>query len=281
MTQLTGPSALTSPAGGGSARVLAVTSGKGGVGKTNVAVNLAARLSSMGRRILLLDADLGLANADVLCNVAARLTLAHVITGRCAVDRVMVDAPGGFTLVPGASGIAQMASLSEFERARIIDVMRKIEHDYDLIFIDTGAGISPNVLSFLEVADELLVITTPEPTSITDAYAMIKSVSRRREGVKVNLLVNMTRDRAEAQRVFERIDAVCRRFLGMPLTNAGWIVADPRVASSVRKRHPFVLEAPECPASACVRQLAHKLDRHAAEPSAGGFFRRVASWLAG
>ncbi len=263
------------------ARVIAVTSGKGGVGKSNVSVNLAARLATMGRRVVLLDADLGMANADVLCDVAVRTNLAHVIAGRKRLAEAMVEGPGGFMLIPGASGLAQMANLSEFERARVVGMLRQLESEYDLMLIDTGAGIGPNVLSFLLAADEILVVTTPEPTAITDAYAVIKSVCRQREGVPVNLLVNMARDRDEARRVHERVAAVCRRFLGVSLADAGYVLSDPRVPAAVRRRIPFVLDAPDAPASLCIRQLAHKLDRHAVEPRGGGFLKRVATWLAG
>jgi flagellar biosynthesis protein FlhG len=263
------------------ARILAITSGKGGVGKTNISVNLSARLASMGRKVVLLDADLGMANADVMCNINARTNLAHVIAGRRELSEVMVEAPGGFKLIPGASGLAQMANLSDFERARMINLTRQLETEHDLLLIDTGAGISPNVIHFLMVADEVLVVTTPEPTAITDAYGLIKALIRQRETVRVSLLVNMVRDREEGLAVYERIAAVCRRFLGLALADAGHVVHDPRVSAAVRRRVPFVLDAPQSPASICVKQLAHKVDRFASEPRAGGFFRLVSSWLAG
>ncbi len=263
------------------ARVLAVTSGKGGVGKTNIAVNLAARLARMARRVIVLDADMGLANADVICDVGSPVNLAHVVAGRRRLEDVIVDAPGGFSLIPGASGLSKMAALTDFERARMLQLMDQLEIDSDLIIIDTGAGISPNVLSFVLAADDILVVTTPEPTSVTDAYAMIKAICKRSEAAKVSLLVNMAKDREEARRVFERMNVVCRRFLGLSLTSAGYVVNDPHVSMSVRHRRLFVLEHPECSAGMCLTQLAHKLDRHAAEPRESGFFQRVASWLAG
>ncbi len=263
------------------ARVLAVTSGKGGVGKSNIAVNLAVRLSEMGRGVVLLDADLGLANADVLCNVSWRINLAHVIAGRRKLEDAMALAPGGFTMIPGASGLAQMTTLSEYERSHLLSSLLRLEREFDILIIDTAAGISPNVLSFLSSADEVLVVTTPEPTAVTDAYALIKVLTRQRESSKVNVLVNMVRDRDEAVRVFDRINAVSRRFLGVSLAYAGHVLFDPRVQLAVKRRCPFVLDSPDCPASLCLKQLAHKLDRHAAEPRGEGFFRKVASWLAG
>src|SRR5687767_6237710 len=150
------------------ASVIAITSGKGGVGKSNVAVNLAIKLSAAGKRVVLLDADLGLANADVLCGVDLRSNLSHVIARKKELHEVMVKAPGGFRLIGGASGLARMADLSDLERQRIVSALAELEESADIILIDTGAGISPNVLSFTRAADQVLVLTTPEPTAITD-----------------------------------------------------------------------------------------------------------------
>ena len=263
------------------ARIVAVTSGKGGVGKSNIAVNLAVRLSQMGRRVILLDADLGTANADVLCNITPGATIAHVVEGRQTLQDAMIDAPGGFRLVPGASGLAQMAALSEFERARLVQQIEQMQSEADMILIDTGAGVSPNVLTFAVAADELLVVTTPEPTAITDAYAMIKTVCKQKENPDIRLLVNMVHDTAEARAVFDRIDAVGQRFLKLKLKFAGHVVIDPRVGQAVRRRRPFVLDFPGSEASICVGQLAHRLDRHAAEPRGDGLLRRMATWVAG
>ena len=263
------------------ARFVAVTSGKGGVGKTSVAVNLAVGLSAMGRRVVLLDADLGTANADVLCNLFSQTTLSHVVAGSTTLAKAMVDAPGGFRLVPGASGLAQMAALSEFERARLIQQMSELERDADIVLVDTGAGIGPNVLGFAASSDQQLVVTTPEPTSITDAYAVIKTVYRRRDDCDISLLVNMVHGEAEARRTFDRIDGVCRRFLGLQVTYAGYLIHDDRVAMGVRRRRPFLLESPHCHASACIGRLAHRLDRHAAEPRGDGLLQRMANWFAG
>ena len=197
------------------ARIVAITSGKGGVGKSNIAVNLAIRLSKMGRKVVLLDADLGTANADVLCNLSHDHGLARVVAGRSTLSQAMIEAPGGFHLIPGASGLAQIAALGEYERVGLIEQVRQLEDLYDLILIDTGAGVSPNVLSFLLSADQLLVVTTPEPTAVTDAYAVIKIVARRRNDVDVRVLVNMAKDSDEGRTVFKRIDAVCRQFLDL------------------------------------------------------------------
>src|SRR5687767_7129518 len=154
------------------ANVIAVTSGKGGVGKSNVAVNLAVTLSAAGKRVVLLDADLGLANADVLCNIDLPHNLSHVIARKKQLHQVMVNAPGGFSLIGGASGLARMADLADADRQRIIDALAELEEKADVILIDTGAGISPSVLAFNRAADHVLVVRMPEPTAFTDAYAV-------------------------------------------------------------------------------------------------------------
>jgi len=258
-----------------------VTSGKGGVGKTSVSVNLAVQLSRMGRDVILLDADLGTANADVVCNINPPRNLSHVVAGRCSLQDSLFDAPGGFRLIAGASGLSQMAALSEFERARLMDQMRVLEDDADLILIDTGAGVGPNVLGFLVAADQVLVVTTPEPTAITDAYAVIKTVCRHDENPDLRLLVNMVRDEREARAVYDRVAGVCRRFLGISPRYAGHVLSDPRVPHAVRRRQPFVLEHPNSPASACMHRLAHRIDRHASTPRGHGLLRRMAAWLVG
>ncbi len=267
--------------GGRRARIVSISSGKGGVGKSNVAVNLAVRLSAMGRKVILLDADLGTANADVLCNLTPKATLAHVVAGRCGLRDVLMDAPGGFKLVPGASGLANMAALSEFERARLVQQMQELEAQSDLLLVDTGAGVSPNVLCFAAAADQQLVITSPEPTAVTDAYALIKTLVRQQPQADVRILVNMVRDAVEGRAVFDRISAVSQRFLALRPKFAGHVPHDARVVMAVRRRRPFVLDSPHCEASQCIGQLAHRMDRHAAEPRGEGLIRRVAVWLAG
>src|SRR5437763_11936484 len=161
-----------------SANVIAVTSGKGGVGKSNVAVNLAIKFASAGKNVVLLDADLGLANADVLCNIDLPCNLSHVIARKKELHEVLVRAPGGFALIGGASGLARMADLTDTDRQRLVDALAELEEQADVILIDTGAGISPNVLAFPRAADHVLGVTTPEPTAIADADAGVQVVSR-------------------------------------------------------------------------------------------------------
>lgn len=262
------------------AMVVAITSGKGGVGKSNIAVNLAIQLSSAGKNVVLLDADLGLANADVLCNIDLPFNLSHVIARKKDLSEVLVKAPGGFDLIGGASGLARMADLSDQDRQRLISALAELEERADIILIDTGAGISPNVLSFTRAADEVLVVTTPEPTAITDAYAVVKVVSREQSHRRISLLVNQVRCAAESGVVHDRISKVARQFLQVSVFDAGYVVADEQVPLAVRRRMPFVLGSPKAPASQCIAQLAIRLQQGVAmNVGNGSFFNRMSKWF--
>jgi flagellar biosynthesis protein FlhG len=261
------------------ARILAITSGKGGVGKTNVAANLALCLVASGKNVILLDADLGLANLDVLFNIKARHTLSQVIAGRRRLEEIIQNGPGGVRLICGASGLTQMADLNEFQRQRLVQELAALEHQADVIVIDTGAGISRNVLSFCDAADHTLVVTTPEPTSITDAYAMIKTLNQTHSGVKISLLVNMAESRADAKKVYQRIAHVAQQFLSAVVYDAGFVLRDDHVAQSVHQRQPVVLAHPRCQASYCFMALAGKLGRADVAAPESGFFRKVVNWF--
>ncbi len=263
------------------ARIIAVTSGKGGVGKSNMAVNLAVRLAQRGRKVILLDADLGTANADVLCDVAPNATLAHVVAGRCTLERAMTEAPGGFRLVAGSSGLATMAALEAEERERLIQGIYGLACAAEVVIIDTGAGVGPNVLGFAACADEVLVVTTPEPTAITDAYAVIKTLARQKRSARVRVLVNMASGDSEGRQVFERIDAVCRRFLDLAPRYVGAVPHDPTVGLSVRRRRPFVLLHPHGRAAIAVDLLAQRLGQGIGAGAQGGLLTRLKGWLRG
>jgi flagellar biosynthesis protein FlhG len=267
------------------ASVIAVTSGKGGVGKSNISVNLAVQFAAVGKKVVLLDADLGLANADVLCNVDLPANLSHVISRRKDLKDVLFDAPGGFKLIGGASGLARMADLSDDDRERIVTALAELEDQSDIILIDTGAGISSNVLSFTRAADHVLVVTTPEPTAITDAYAVIKVLSRQyalpeEDHRRISLLVNQVRSPVEGKIVHERIARVARQFLSVPVLDAGYIMDDEQVPLGVRRRLPFMIGSPRSPASLCIAQLAMRLEQGVSNRSErGGFFNRMGRWF--
>lgn len=265
------------------AQALAISSGKGGVGKSTIAVNLAVMLSKMGRRVALLDADMGTANADVLCNVMPVHTLAHVVSGRREIEEIAIQAPGGFSLIPGASGLAQMAALRSEEQRRLVDQFARLEQSYDVLLIDTGAGIGPSVLGLLTAADRALIVTTPDPTAITDAYAVIKTAHRQHPHLDAKLLVNQANDVDEARQVYARVANVCRKFLGLDVPYAGCLLSDSFVRESIRNRRPFALDTKQNHATIALSALAHRLDKHAAEPESarGGLLRRMTSRLVG
>ena len=270
------------------AQTIAITSGKGGVGKTNLAVNLATVLASMRRRVVLLDADLGLANADIVCGVQPKYNLAHVVAGQRSIQDVVTPVPAGFSLVAGASGLARMADLTEVERRRLVAELETLQDSADVVIIDTGAGIGRNVVAFTAAADHVVIVTTPEPTAITDAYAVMKVLVRCGSmgiGSRLSAIINQAKNRDEAKAVYERIAGVSRQFLKTDIAFGGYVTADPCVQQAVRKRVPFVQQFPQCPAAQCVMAWANRIDDHvdAAVPSIAaeskqGFFTRIAAW---
>jgi len=267
------------------ARAIAVTSGKGGVGKSNIAVNLAVTLSRLKRKVCLLDADLGLANADLLCNLTPKRTLQHVVTGQCRLTEVMLLAPGGFRLIPGASGVAGMADLTERQRAALLGQLAVLERVADVIVIDCAAGISANVLAFAAAAHTVLVATTTEPTAVTDAYGMVKSLLRQSPEADIRLLVNMVRETDEAEVVYRRMNRVTESFLGRSVGFAGAIPVDPSVSAGVRYRLPFTLLAPDARATRALEAVARRTvalgDELSESEGRAGFFQRMVNWLGG
>lgn len=265
----------------GLAPVLGVTSGKGGVGKTTLAVNLAASLAGRGKRVVLIDADLGTANADVMCNLMPSQGLAQVVAGRRELEDAVVQAPGGFGLVPGASGLAQMAALGRRERERLIEQIQQLRSSVDMLMIDTGAGVHPGVLSLCGACDHLLLVTTPEPTAITDAYALVKTMVRSGHMPEARVIVNMSRSEAEGRAVFERIDAVCRRFLNQRLHYLGPSPMDVHVIRSVRRRELVTISEPQSLVAVNIGGLAARLGRELLDDKTGrrGVFGQLAGRL--
>ena len=242
-----------------STRVVAVSSGKGGVGKTTLTVNLAIALANRGRKVIVLDGDLGLANVAVTLGLAPRATLEHVIGGRRRLAEVLVPAPGGFWLVPGGSGLEELANLSEERRRDLIDSLAELDGRADLLLIDTAAGISSEVSAFLAAAPELLVVTTPDPTAITDAYALIKVARRASAAGTIRLVVNQVNDVGEAREVADKMRAVARQFLNLDLDLLGHVPSDPYVGRSARRQAPILLSYPSSPASLAIARLGERL----------------------
>lgn len=272
--------------GGGSAstQIIAVASGKGGVGKTLISANLAIALAARGHRVVLFDMDMGLANTDIVLGVDPKCTWTDVLSGRRSLEDVIVQAPGQIAFVPGASGVAQLANLSEFERRQLMVAMERIESDYDVLIMDCGAGISQNVIGFANSADTVLVVATPEPTAVTDAYAVIKALARDWAAERgpadplttLGVIVNLADSRREGRETYERLASVAARFLHVPITDYGYILRDEHVSSAVKQRSPVILRYPRCPASACLMASAARLSREMGQPEASkSLFYRV------
>ena len=259
-------------------RVVAVASGKGGVGKTNVTANLAVTLARRGTRVWVLDADLGLANVDLVYGVRPAHTIEAVLRGERRLSEVVVDGPAGVRLVAAASGTAELTALSPAQQLCILDEVDALDGELDVLLIDVAAGISSNVLYFAAAASETLVVTTPEPTAVADAYALIKTLATRWERRTFPVLVNMAASAADAEATFARLAAVAQRFLSVRLDFAGWVPFDDAVPRAVRAHTPFVLASPGAPAAHAIAALADRLGRGADPAVPGGlqvFFRRL------
>ncbi len=241
-------------------KVITVTGGKGGVGKTNISANLAVALSMLGRRVMLLDADLGLANIDVMFGLQPHYNLADVVKGERSLQDVIVNGPAGVMVVPGASGLSDMASLTPAHHAGIVNAFSELTVDLDALLVDTAAGIGDGVLRFAEAAHEVLVVVCDEPTSITDAYAIIKVLSAERGVSRFRVVTNMTRQGGDGSSLFEKLLRVTDRFLDVSLDHAASIPFDDRVWRAVQLQTPFVTAFPTSLAAAAVKKLAHRAD---------------------
>ncbi len=257
--------AAPAAAGPQRARITAITSGKGGVGKTFVAANVAAALARAGQRVLVLDADLGLANLDVVLNLSARLTLHDVFTGRCVLDEALQHAPCGFTVLLAGSGLVEYSRLTVDVRDKLLDVISAVQQRFDHVLLDTGAGISDVVLFTISLADEVLIVATPEPTSVTDAYATIKVLATSQPARPIRLLVNQVRKPATGLAVLHQLQQVVDRFVNpalsapLKLTLLGDVPMDEAVRDAVQRRELLMESLPGSPAAVALSAAAARL----------------------
>ena len=239
-------------------KVIAITGGKGGVGKTNVTLNMAVSLAQRGKRVLVLDADLGLANVDVLLGIRVTKNLSHVLSGECTLDEVIVEGPDGIMIIPATSGTQSMVELTDVEHAGLIQAFSSLQTPIDMLLIDTAAGISNMVVSFAQAAQDVVMVVCDEPTSITDAYALIKILSKQNGVYKFKIVANMVRSLREGQDLFTKLTRVTDRFLYASLELVACIPFDGNVRQAVRKQKVVVQAFPKTPASLAFKALANR-----------------------
>ncbi|MDI9484255.1 MAG: MinD/ParA family protein [Bacillota bacterium] len=264
------------------ARVIAVTSGKGGVGKTNIAVNLALALRERDFRVVLIDVDLGLANVDILLGITPAFNLGHVLRGERTMQEIMAEGPLGLKILSGGSGITDLANLNGWRLEVFIKSLELLNREFDFVILDTGAGIHRNVLSFVLAATEVLVVTTPEPTAITDAYGLLKVIRKQRPDAKVRLVVNMAKSPNEAQLVADKLNSVLLEYVQWEVEYLGYVLQESQTAKAVADQQPVLLAFPTAMSSRSFRRIAGILAGEqvdAASIGLKGFFSKVYDFL--
>lgn len=252
-------------------RVIAITSGKGGVGKTNLSVNIGIALSQMGQRVVLMDADLGLANVDILLGVYPKFNLSHVLSGEKTLDEIMIEGPSGLRVIPGASGIQKMSELTTIEQASVIHAFSEIDQDIDVLIVDTAAGISASVVNFARSCQEIVVVVCDEPTSLTDAYAFIKLLNRDYGLSKFHVITNMVQTVQQGHALFQKLNKVTDRYLDVTLKFAGAVPYDEYLRKSVQKQTPVVIGFPRSKAALALKTIAARIDGWPLKSQAGGY----------
>ena len=242
-------------------RIISVSSGKGGVGKTNIAINLALAYAKLGKKVIVLDADLGLANVNVVLGVIPRYNLYHLIRQQKKMRDILLDTPYGIQIVSGASGFSKIANLSEEERRGFIEELNELS-SADVIIIDTSAGVSNNVLTFVAASDDVIIVTTPEPTAITDAYGIVKIIATEIDNLDLGLklVVNRVKSVTEGRKVAERVINIAGQFLNIKLDYLGFVYEDILVQHAVIKQRPFLTLDPKSKASICIDHLVRRLE---------------------
>lgn len=242
-------------------RVVSVTSGKGGVGKTFTVLNTAIALSALGKSVLILDADLGLANIDVMTGTRTEFNLSHVVSGEKSLSDIIVDGPGGISIIPAASGVEMMCSLDPFQRRSLLEAIEDVADKFDYLIIDTAAGISADVMQFNAAATEIVLVVTEDPTSMTDAYAMIKLLASKYGEKEVSVLINnVSGGEDNAKRIFNRLAASVDKFLKIKVNFAGHVPQDKTVSESIRSQTPLQLHYPSSQAALAINRFAKRIE---------------------
>lgn len=245
-------------------RIIAVTSGKGGVGKTNIAANLAVALAKNQNKTVLVDADTNLANVDILFGLRPQCTLADVVLGNAELEDVMIEDRSGVKILPGNSGTKEFLYMDENVKERLLQEIWSLQRSHDFIILDTASGLSPMVVDFAVRANEVLLVSTSEPTAITDAYAMTKILHSFKKDINIKLILNRVNSKSEVNDIYERLSLVIDHFLGIRLDIIGYIERDEAVEHAVLRQKPFILSYPKSPASWCVNQIANNVLRNGA-----------------
>ncbi|WP_020612464.1 MinD/ParA family protein [Sediminispirochaeta bajacaliforniensis] len=259
-------------------RIIAVTSGKGGVGKTNMSVNIAIAYAQLGKRVIVMDADLGLANVNVALGIIPKYNLYHVIRKQKRLEDIILDTEYGISFVAGASGFSKIANLTAEERESFVMELASLS-SADVIIIDTSAGVSANVLSFVAAADDAIIVTTPEPTAITDAYGIIKIIATEIDSLNLGLklIVNRVKSVTEGKKVAERVINIAGQFLNLKVDYLGYVYDDLSVPQSVLKQRPFMVNEPNGKAAICVKHIVSRLEKveYKEGGGVGRFIRRL------
>jgi len=240
-------------------KVIAVSGGKGGVGKTNVSLNTSIALAQLGKSVLVLDADLGLANVDVMLGLRVQRNLSHVLSGECELDDIIIEGPAGIKIIPATSGTQSMVDLTPAEHAGLIRAFSDMQTKFDVLVVDTAAGISDMVLSFCRASQDVMLVVCDEPTSITDCYALMKLLSRDHGIFKFKVIANMVRSPGEGQQLFGKLSKVSDRFLDVALDLVAVVPYDENIRKSVRKQKAIVEAFPDSPASKAFKNLAQRI----------------------
>ena len=252
-------------------RVIAVTSGKGGAGKTNLSVNLGIALAQTGQRVAILDADMSLANVDILLGVYPKFNLSHVLSGEKTLSEIMLEGPAGIRVIPGASGIQKMAELSSTEQAALIHAFSEIDQNLDVLIVDTAAGISAGVVNFARASQEIIVVVCDEPTSLTDAYAFIKLLNRDYKLTDFHVVANMVKTVQQGQALFQKLTKVTDHYLDVTLRYVGAVPHDPNLGKAVQKQSPVVVSFPDTKATIAIKELAGKINKWPMKAHGGSF----------